>query len=226
MQKLVFDRGYKEYQIGDDENAVIRINTADVGILARLNEAVKNIEQIQKKYENAEKAECVTSENDVMGEAQQNIDDAKHDASKAALEAHNAARMSVTAAKLAVCSEAQKDKEAAAQMAINTEAAVKQAQAKILVANAKLDLAVNENARKAQELVKEAVAVTGQAVLETNASVMAGLESDTAAAKEAADSAQAAVIKAAAATADASKAAQVAAKETWEKEMAESGETE
>lgn len=57
MQKLVFDRGYKEYQIGDDENAVIRINTADVGILARLNEAVKNIEQIQKKYENAEKAE-------------------------------------------------------------------------------------------------------------------------------------------------------------------------
>ena len=57
MQKLVFDRGYKEYQIGDDENAVIRINTTDVGILARLNEAVKNIEQIQKKYENAEKAE-------------------------------------------------------------------------------------------------------------------------------------------------------------------------
>lgn len=57
MQKLVFDRGYKEYQIGDDENAVIRINTADVGILAKLNEAVKNIEQIQKKYENAEKAE-------------------------------------------------------------------------------------------------------------------------------------------------------------------------
>lgn len=57
MQKLVFDRGYKEYQIGDDENAVIRINTADVGILARLNEAVKNIEQIQKKYENTEKAE-------------------------------------------------------------------------------------------------------------------------------------------------------------------------
>ena len=57
MQKLVFDRGYKEYQIGDDENAVIRINAADVGILARLNEAVKNIEQIQKKYENAEKAE-------------------------------------------------------------------------------------------------------------------------------------------------------------------------
>lgn len=57
MQKLVFDRGYKEYQIGDDENAVIRINTTDVGILARLNEAVRNIEQIQKKYENAEKAE-------------------------------------------------------------------------------------------------------------------------------------------------------------------------
>ena len=57
MQKLVFDRGYKEYQIGDDENAVIRINTTDVGILARLNEAVKSIEQIQKKYENAEKAE-------------------------------------------------------------------------------------------------------------------------------------------------------------------------
>lgn len=59
MQKLVFDRGYKEYQIGDDENAVIRINTADVGILARLNEAVKNIEQIQKKYENAENTDAI-----------------------------------------------------------------------------------------------------------------------------------------------------------------------
>lgn len=59
MQKLVFDRGYKEYQIGDDENAVIRINTTDVGILARLNEAVKNIEQIQKKYENAENTDAI-----------------------------------------------------------------------------------------------------------------------------------------------------------------------
>lgn len=59
MQKLVFDRGYKEYQIGDDENAVIRINTADVGILARLNEAVKNIEQIQKKYESAENTDAI-----------------------------------------------------------------------------------------------------------------------------------------------------------------------
>ena len=72
----------------------------------------------------------------------------------------------------------------------------------------------------------EAVTATGEAVRETNASLMAGLEADTAAAKKAADSAQEAVIKAAAATADASKAAQVAAKETWEKEMAESGETE
>lgn len=60
MQKLVFDRGYKEYQIGDDENAVIRINTTDVGILARLNEAVKNIEQIQKKSKTLKKPKART----------------------------------------------------------------------------------------------------------------------------------------------------------------------
>ena len=91
-------------------------------------------------------------------------------------------------------------------------------------ANAEIDLAVNENARKAQDLVEEAVAATGQAARETNASLKAGMESDVAAAKNAADSAQRAVIKAAAATADASKAAQVAAKETWEKEMRQGGE--
>ncbi len=184
------------------------------------------IQGCTQKTDSGEKAECVASEDDGMGEAQQSMDDAKHAAGIAALEAHDAARMSVMAAKLAVCSEAQKDKEAAAQMAINAEAAAKRAQTKILTANSKLDLAANENARKAQDLVKEAVTATGEAVRETNASLMAGLEADTAAAKKAADSAQKAVIKAAAATADASKAAQVAAKETWEKEMAESSETE
>ena len=141
-------------------------------------------------------------------------------------EAHNAAKMSVMAAKLAVCSEAQKDKEAAAQMAARADVAAKQAQSRIVEANAKIDLAVNENARKAQDLVKEAVKATSEAARETSASLKAGLESDASAAKNAADSAQKAVIKAAAATADASKAAQVAAKETWEKEMREDGEDE
>lgn len=178
------------------------------------------------KAENDDQAECATSEYDALDDARGSMDAAAHDASKAALEAHDAARMAVMAAKLAVCSEAQKDKEAAAQMAISVEAAAKRAQAKILTANSKLDLAANENARKAQDLMKEAVTAAGEAVRETDASLMAGLEGDTAAAKKAADSAQEAVIKAAAATADASKAAQVAAKETWEKEMAESGETE
>tara|TARA_R110001606_G_scaffold30206_6_gene93598 strand:- start:1806 stop:2453 length:648 start_codon:yes stop_codon:yes gene_type:complete len=185
-----------------------------------------SIQGCTQKTESDDGAECSTAENDAMGDAQQSMDDAKHAASKAAVEAHNAARMSVTAAKLAVCSEAQKDKEAAAQMAITTEAAAKRAQARISVANSKLDLAVNENARKAEDLVKEAVAAASGAVIETNASLMAGLESDKVAAKKAAESAQKAVIKAAAATADASKAAQVAAKETWEKEMHDGGEDE
>ena len=171
-------------------------------------------------------AECSASGNDEMGDVQQSMDGAKHAAGKAALEAHNAARMAVIAAKLAVCSETQKDKEAAAQMAMTAEAAAKEAQVKILNANAKIDLAGNENARKAEDFVKEAVAATGKAVRATNASLKAGLESDAAAAKQAADAAQKAVIKAAAATADVSKAAQVAAKETWEKEMHEGGEDE
>jgi len=178
------------------------------------------------KAENDDQAECATSEYDALDDAGGSIDAAVHDASKAALEAHDAARMAVMAAKLAVCSEAQKDKEAAAQMAINAEAAAKRAQARIAMANSQLDLTTHENARKASDLVEQAVTATGAAVRETNVSLMAGLESDAGAAKQAAEAAQKAVIKAAAATADASKAARVAAKESWEKEMAESGESE
>ena len=49
------------------------------------------IQGCTQKNDSSEKAECVTSEDDAMGEAQQSMDDAKHAASKAALEAHNAA---------------------------------------------------------------------------------------------------------------------------------------
>ena len=43
MQKLVFDRGYKENQIGEEEKALISINTSDEFINASLNESVMNI---------------------------------------------------------------------------------------------------------------------------------------------------------------------------------------
>ncbi len=147
-------------------------------------------------------------------------------AGTAAREANDDAKMAVIAAKLAVCSEQQSDKEAAALMAAKAEATVKRAEAHIMGANAKVDTAVNENAKKAEELVKTAVATASEATRKANESMKAGLQSDVDAAKEAALSAQKAVIKAAAATADANKAAEAAASEVWEHEVDANGANE
>ena len=54
MEKISFNNGYKEYKINDDENAVIRINTTDMKIIDRANEAKKNFNEIMKKYEDIE----------------------------------------------------------------------------------------------------------------------------------------------------------------------------
>jgi hypothetical protein len=37
MEKLIINKGYKEFQINDDENAVIRVKTTDFGLIDRLN---------------------------------------------------------------------------------------------------------------------------------------------------------------------------------------------
>lgn len=52
MQKLNFiNKCYEEFQIGEDENAVIRINTRDMKILERMKIASENLKEIAKEYE-------------------------------------------------------------------------------------------------------------------------------------------------------------------------------
>ncbi len=46
MERIKFNRGYKEYCINDDENAVIRINTTDIRIINRIDTAMKNLKNI------------------------------------------------------------------------------------------------------------------------------------------------------------------------------------
>lgn len=47
MKSLNFNDGYKEFMINEDPKRVIRINPADMEILARFDEAVKEIEAAQ-----------------------------------------------------------------------------------------------------------------------------------------------------------------------------------
>ena len=51
---ISFDEGYKEYTINDDPDRVIRVDTADYGILTRAKEAEKNIREYLKKYDEIE----------------------------------------------------------------------------------------------------------------------------------------------------------------------------
>lgn len=54
MTSLKFDDGYKEYSINGDESKVIRINTTDFAIFDRIKKAMSTIDDISKKYKNAE----------------------------------------------------------------------------------------------------------------------------------------------------------------------------
>lgn len=163
------------------------------------------------------------SASDAKDAAKQRLTNAGQSAEVAAAEVVQAARLSVMAAKLAVASTAQKDKQAAMELASETEAAANRAERRIRVTNSEIVGAVNENAKKAESLARASVAASRDALAKTKASVEAGAKSDAAAAKAAAIEAELAADKAAAAAVEASKAAAVAAKETWKKEMGETG---
>jgi len=45
MNKIVFNDGYKTYQINDDENAIIKVMTTDLEIQDRYVTAIKRIEE-------------------------------------------------------------------------------------------------------------------------------------------------------------------------------------
>lgn len=51
-QSINFDDGFKSYEINGDPQRVIRIDTADYGLIERLRNAEKNINAEMHKYEN------------------------------------------------------------------------------------------------------------------------------------------------------------------------------
>lgn len=52
MESLNFDEGFKEFAINGDENRILRINPADIGIIDRMQESIdamkKELEKISK----------------------------------------------------------------------------------------------------------------------------------------------------------------------------------
>ena len=153
--------------------------------------------------------------------AKEHLTKALQSGETAADEGVQAAKLSVTAAKLAVASSAQKDKEAAVELASKAESAAKRAEERIMAANSDSGGAINKNVKKAKLLAKSSVAATGEALAKAKASVEAGAKPDAAAAKAAALEAEKTATRAAAAAVEASKAAASAAKETWKQEMDE-----
>ena len=57
MENLKINLGYKEYTINDDENAVIRINTTDFGLIDRLNKIRKKTGDIVAELEKVKQSE-------------------------------------------------------------------------------------------------------------------------------------------------------------------------
>jgi hypothetical protein len=57
MEKLIINKGYKEYAINDDENAVIRVKTTDFGLMDRLYHFKDKIKAVAKKLEAKKKSE-------------------------------------------------------------------------------------------------------------------------------------------------------------------------
>ena len=69
MEKLNINLGYKEYTINDDENAVIRINTTDFGLIDRLNNMRKKAGDIVAKLEQIKQSEDEDAILTAIGEA-------------------------------------------------------------------------------------------------------------------------------------------------------------
>lgn len=54
MQNLIIDDGFKEFTINNDPNKVIRFNPSDFGIIERINNAYKEIEDVQNSVDDIE----------------------------------------------------------------------------------------------------------------------------------------------------------------------------
>jgi hypothetical protein len=73
MEKLSFELGIKEYCLNDDENAVIRINTRDYGLIPRIEKLKKDSKKLMKDYQ---KKVSELSDNEifaVIGELDQQV---------------------------------------------------------------------------------------------------------------------------------------------------------
>lgn len=57
MKSINFKNNFKTFCLNDDENNVIRINTADLGILDRAEQAYQKLEKLQKEAEQVQNLE-------------------------------------------------------------------------------------------------------------------------------------------------------------------------
>lgn len=73
MEKLIINKGYKEYQINDDENAVIRVKTTDFSLIDRLSKLKDNVSAIVKEMEAVKKSEDADTILTALAEADQKI---------------------------------------------------------------------------------------------------------------------------------------------------------
>ena len=73
MEKLNFNLGYKEYTINDDENAVIRINTTDFGLINRLNTMRENAVAIIKGLDAVKQSESESAVLSAIDEAGEKV---------------------------------------------------------------------------------------------------------------------------------------------------------
>lgn len=55
MEKLIINKGYKEYAINDDETAVIRVKTTDFSLIDRLNSVKERVAGITAELEKLKK---------------------------------------------------------------------------------------------------------------------------------------------------------------------------
>ena len=73
MEKLNINLGYKEYTINDDENAVIRINTTDFGLINRLNTMRENAVAIIKGLDAVKQSESESAVLSAIDEAGEKV---------------------------------------------------------------------------------------------------------------------------------------------------------
>lgn len=73
MKSLNFNTNIKKYMINNDENNVISVNTADMGIFERVKKSQQLFADVQEKYKEAEKANMIEIMSELDRQVRQQI---------------------------------------------------------------------------------------------------------------------------------------------------------